>query len=352
MVVVRILIFGVGLVVEIWLLLSVLRTVVLPRGEQVALTRAVFDAMRWLFGLRVRRTATFAGRDRILALLAPLTLVVLPVVWVIVTAATFTLMFWALDVDTWRRAGALSLSSLTTLGFVAADDLPTTALAAGEAVIGLGLVALLISYLPSIYSSFQRRELEVNLLEVRAGNPPSAETLIVRHHRIGWLERSDTLFHDWERWFADIEETHTSQPALAFFRSPLPGRSWVTAAGALLDAAALMLSAVDGPPVPQAQLCLRAGYLSLRRIADGFDIAYDVAPRPDDPISVSRDEWDEAVGRLATAGVPIRADLDQAWRDFHGWRVNYDVVLLALADLVMAPPAPWSSDRTNRHISP
>jgi hypothetical protein len=131
-----------------------------------------------------------------------------------------------------------------------------------------------------------------------------------------------------------------------FFRSPQPDHNWVTAAGAVLDSAALTLSTVEIPRDVQAEFCLRAGYLCLRRLAGFFRVPFDPDPAPDDPISVSRAEWDEVVAQLEREGVPLKADRDQAWRDFTGWRVNYDTVLLALANIVGAPTAPWSSDRS------
>ncbi len=337
-----------GAVVVVAVALSAVRTVVLPRGSPVWLSRQVFVFARKLFDLRLRWVRTYEGRDRVMAIYAPLTLVLLPGVWVAGVAVGFTAIFWGIQGGGPRTAVVVSGSSITTLGFAAPDDLPASVAAVVEAVIGLGLIALLISYLPSIYASFQRRELQVAMLEVRAGDPPSAAEMIRRHHAIGWLDRSDALFATWEEWFADIEETHTSQPSLVFFRSPLPGRSWITSAGAVLDAAALMASTVDAAPMPQAQLCLRAGYLSLRRIADYFAIPHDPSPAPTDRISIARGEFDEVCAGLATAGVPLRADLDQAWADFSGWRVNYDQVLVTLAGFTMAPYAPWSSDRSVR----
>ena len=91
---------------------------------------------------------------------------------------------------------------------------------------------------------------------------------------------------------------------------------------------------------------IRAGYLALRRLATFFGFPYDPDPRSDDPISITRQEFDQACERLAAAGVPIRSDREQAWRDFVGWRVNYDTVLLELAALTQAPPTPWTSDRS------
>jgi hypothetical protein len=149
-------------------------------------------------------------------------------------------------------------------------------------------------------------------------------------------------------WFAELEETHTSQASLVFFRSPRPDRSWITAAGAALDTAALVNSTVDVPRSPQASLCIRAGYIALRAIADFYSIRYDPDPQQADPISVARDEWEDVCRQLADAGVPLVADRHQAWLDFNGWRVNYDAVLIGLAALIMAPYGLWSSDRSLR----
>jgi hypothetical protein len=262
-------------------------------------------------------------------------------------------MFWALGASSWYDAFRISGSSVLTLGFAIADGTFRSALALSEAAIGLILVALLISYLPTMYGAFSRREAAVTMLEVRAGSPPSPIELIMRYHRIHGLNRIGDLWASWEAWFADIEESHTSLAALTFFRSPQPGRSWITAAGAVLDAASLAASAVDIPRDPRADLCIRAGYLALRHIGDLFRIPYNPDPRyPDEPISIRRAEFDAACAMLAEAGVPIKPVREQAWRDFAGWRVNYDAVLLALCSLTMAPWAPWSSDRAPKYRMP
>ncbi|MCB0126609.1 MAG: hypothetical protein KDE58_30335, partial [Caldilineaceae bacterium] len=126
--------------------------------------------------------------------------------------------------------------------------------------------------------------------------------------------------------------------------------SWVTASGAVLDTAALMLSVIDVPAQPQAALCIRAGYLALQNIADFFAISYPAAPTfPADPISITQAEFEELCTTLAAAGIPLKDDLTQAWLDFGGWRVNYDSALLALCTLTMAPDAPWSTDRAPRY---
>jgi hypothetical protein len=330
--------------------LAALRTVVVPRAEPVWLSSIVFVNLRRVFDVLAHERRSYEDRDRIMSRYAPIALICLPITWSTLVVTGFTLMFWgAVAEDSWRTSFYLSGASFTTLGSFSQDDVAAEVLSFVEAGIGLGLVALLISYLPSIYGAFQRRELAVTMLETRAGNPPSAIELLERHATLDRLDVVGDLWPKWEEWFADVEETHTSQGALTFFRSPEPGRSWVTAAGAVLDAAALQLAVVEGPRDPQAALCIRAGFLCLRRIATFYGIPHPADPAPDDPISISRREFDLACVRLTAAAVPLREDRDQAWRDFAGWRVNYDVVLVALAGLTMAPWALWSSDRAERY---
>ena len=146
----------------------------------------------------------------------------------------------------------------------------------------------------------------------------------MRYHRIAWIDRLPELWAAWEQWFAELGETHTSLAVLTFFRSPSPHRSWVTAAGAVLDGASLAQSTLSIPWSPQAGVCIRSGYLALREIADYFEIPYDPDPEPGTPISIARQEFDAAYEEMASEGVPVRPDRERCWRDFAGWRVNYD----------------------------
>jgi hypothetical protein len=246
----------------------------------------------------------------------------------------------------------MSGSSLFTLGFVRPPDLATTILAFFEAASGLTLLALLIAYLPTIYGAFSRREVQVSQLAVRAGEPPSGVEILARAQRMERFQLLDELWVSWQAWFAEVEETHTSLGVLSFFRSPFSHRSWVTASGAVLDAASLRLAAVDLPFDPQAGFCIRGGVFALRAVAGYFGLPFDDDPAPTDPTSISEDEFLEACDKLVAAGIPVRSDREQAWLDFNGWRVNYDQVLIALAGLVMAPYAPWSSDRSLRYRRP
>ncbi|MDB5056618.1 MAG: hypothetical protein JWO59_90 [Chloroflexi bacterium] len=343
--VVHVLAFLAGLSLVIFTLRSGIRTFIMPRSVNDSLTRAVFNLVFAIFLFAAPPTRDYEYRDRVFSFFAPVSLITLPLVWMTVVLLGYMGMFWSLGIDTLDRAFIASGSSLVTLGFAIPTTTPGAILTFSEAAIGLLLVALLIAYLPTIYSSFSRREVAVTMLEVRAGSPPSAVELISRFHALGRLEKLTELWEDWETWFAEIEETHTSLGMLALFRSTQPNHSWVTASGAVLDGASLMASTVDAPRDPQAELCIRAGYLALRYIADFFDIPYVPVVSWDDPISVTREEYDDACSQLETAGVPLKSDREKAWRDFVGWRVNYDMVLLELARLTIAPYAPWISDR-------
>lgn len=345
MVAVRIAAFVIGIATVVGTLGSAVRTVVVPRGISTVIARAVFGAVRYLFRALSGRAADYERRDRVMAFYAPLSLLALPAVWLILAGTGYTLMYWSLDDSSLREAVRLSGSSLLTLGFDRPPSMPEVLLSFTEGAIGIGLLALLITYLPSIYGMFARREAAVALLETRAGLPPWGPTMIIRYQLIGWPGGYTEVWKNWQQWFAEVEESHTSMPALAFFRSPQPSQSWITSAGAVLDAAALVVSTVDDERDPEAQLLIRSGYVSLRRIADYFGLQFDGDPRPDDPIAVTRQEYDAACDEMAAAGVKLRADRDQAWCDFAGWRVNYDAVLIALAGYTLAPTAPWSGDR-------
>ncbi len=333
--------------------LSAVKTVVLPRATSQKITRSMFIVMRRIFDFVAHGKRAFADRDRILALYAPLTFVLLPLLWLILTMVGFTAVQWGINGGSVRDSFIVSGSSMLTLGVKFRNDLPSAVFSYLQAAIGLVLVALLISYLPTIYGSFSRRETLVGMLDSRAGIPPSPYELLVRYERIGASAIIDTdLFAKWEEWFAELEESHTSFAALVFFRSPRPERSWITAAGCVLDTAALQLSTVDRSFSGQAALCCRQGFLALRRLADLYGIPVNHNPSPTDPISVSRREYDNMLVELHAAGIPIRADLEKAWTDFVGWRVNYDTALVGIAKLVVAPEGRWSSDREGDRLVP
>jgi hypothetical protein len=346
----------VGLLTAVFVLDAAIRTFVLPRGTPVFLTWAVFRGVRGVLAVFASPRRGYEQRDRVMALYAPIALLALPSVSLLLIFGGFTLAFYGLDHDGWRDALTTSGSCLLTLGFERPPSTPGVLLGFLEAAIGLGLLALVISYLPTIYNAFSRREVAVTDLAVRAGTPAKPWEMLVRAHLAGYLNDMDRVWEQWMSWFTELSETHTSLGVLSFFRSPNPQRSWITAAGAVLDAAALRMSVLNVEFSPAGGLCIRSGYLALREIAVFFGYDPDTDPNPDDPISIAREEFDAVYERLASEGVPVRPDRDRAWRDFQGWRVNYDTVLVSLAGFVIAPYGPWTSDRSLRvplrHRSP
>lgn len=339
----RIALFLLGAMLVTGTVISAIRTFVVPRGLSDVLTSVIFRSVRRVFDIWAHSRRTYAQRDRVMAFYAPVTLLLLPGMWLALILLGYMGIFFALGApDPFAASG----SSLLTLGFAPLHGTVQTVFAFTEAAFGLALVALLIAYLPAMYSAFQRRETLVTLLETEAGAPPSPQELLIRYHILGRLERLHDLWQRWYVWFADVAESHTSLAPLIYYRSPRPDRSWVTAAGALLDTASIVTSTLDLPRDPTAEFCIRSGYLCLQQVLEVLGVATEHAPHfPRNPISVTRAEYDTVVDALEAAGLPIKADREQAWIDFAGWRVNYDRALLSLAGLTVAPPAVWSSDR-------
>ena len=342
-------VFGIfGVFVVISTLISAIKTFIVPRGINVWLTAVTFRSLLFLFRLRVRN-ATYEKRDEVMALFAPFTLFILPLVFLVMVNIGYMFIYWAIEPQPIYDIFKLSGSSLLTLGYASIERPIFKVLEFSEAMFGLILVALLIAYLPTMYAAFSKRESNIALLDGWASSPPSAVEFIARTHRNGEIENLRDFWMDWQRWFADLEESHTSLSPLSFFRSPMPDRSWVTASGVVMDSAALILSTIDIKWEPQAAFCIRSGFLALRSIADLFELPHNPNPKPGDLISISRAEFEDVCNMLVAQNVPIKSDREQAWQDFAGWRVNYDTVLLSLAALTLAPYAQWVSDRSVVH---
>ena len=259
-----------------------------PRAESVAITRAVFGAFRTVFDLVARVRVDYAWTDRVLSLYAPVALLALPLTWLGLVFVGLSLLLWAAGEGSFPHSMEVAGSSLLTLGFTKPQTGVGVYLAFLGAAVAIAIVVLLlVTYLPTMYAAFADRERLVTLLESRAGSPPTGVEFVERMARIRGLGSLDPIWEDWEEWFARVQESHTSQPALVFFRSQRRDQSWIVAAGALLDAASLFVSCVDhgaaAPDheiydlergdrtqlvrVPAAEVCIRAGYLCLRNVA-------------------------------------------------------------------------------------
>lgn len=338
----RILAFAAGIILILITLSAAIRSFVLPRNEVVRLNGYVFQGLLVIFNWAASTRSTFGLRDRVQAHYAPVALVALPIVWLAVISGGYTLIYWALYEGSWLECYQLSGSSLLTLGTHKTRGPIITIFTFAEATMGLLLMTLLISYLPTIYQAFSRREIVVSRLELRAGTPPSACALLQ------WLNRSGSLHDDagqweqWEEWFVEIEESHTSLPILSFFRSPQPGRSWVTAAALILDTAALLFSTIDEKRDPQIEITFKAGCLAVNRVYRFFDEGLDAEPSEiipeNDPVEEpGRDDFNKAYQDLKEAGLAMHPAQDAAWKQYRELRGRYATALEFLGKLTMAP---------------
>src|ERR1019366_3539165 len=210
------------------------------------------------------------------------------------------------------------------------------------------VVALQIAYLPTLYGAFSRREALVAMLESRAGAPAWGPELLTRHQLVGITDTLPDLYKDWELWAADVAESHSTYPILLLFRSPEPWLSWMLGLLAVLDAAAMQLSLSPSAAPSHARLVLRMGFTLTNRIATSLGWEVDFDPRPDQPIQLTFAEFADAVAMLRRVGFPPERTAEEAWPDFHGWRVNYEESMYHLTDRLTAPPAKWSGGR--RHL--
>ena len=336
---------------------SVIGTVVVPRRIRSRLPRTVAIAVDATFHFVADHFDSYEPRDRILAAESPIQLILQIVAWLAVFEVGFGLLMWPF-VGTAGLSGAFeqAASALCTLGYLAPRSNPVAALDSLAALSGLGTVALQIGYLPTLYAAFNRRETLVTLLDSRAGVPSWGPELLARTHYglgtgVSAVGELPELFKEWERWSADVAESHTTYLTLVNFRSPRALSSWVTAQLAVLDATALYLSLLpDAPGAVSARLCLRGGFTCLNSIARarGFTIPDEADPNVG--IALTFEEFRDAIDRLARVDFPLERSSEEAWLDFVGWRVNYEAAAYAIARAVDAPPALWSGPR--RHPIP
>jgi hypothetical protein len=254
------------------------------------------------------------------------------------------ILWWDSGVD-FASALGISGSSVFTLGIASANEAGARTLEILAAGLGLLVIALEIAYLPALYNAFASRETEVTLLATRAGTPAWGPEILARHFWLDTLKELPPLYADWERWAAAVSESHANYPALMWFRSPVPLRSWLLGLVAMMDSAALFHSASPEQTPREARTCLQMGTNCLRSMAAALRIPYDPDPLPHSGIRLSREEFDEGFRRLQSVHFPLERDADETWRHFQGWRVNYDSIVDALTRLVVPPPAPWFPNR-------
>ena len=349
MIALRVLSVAGGLLIVLAASMSVLATLVIPRGIPSRISVLVGRRIvRGAFLTVARRFDSYETKDRILALAAPVALLSIFATWLVLYLLAYALLIWGFAAGAFADAVRESGSSLFTLGFASSPRVAPTAVAFAAAATGLLIVALEIAYLPTIYGAFNRRETLVTMLESRAGTPAWGPEILIRHQLVGIVDNLAGFYADWERWAADVDESHTSYAVTVSLRSPHPLRSWVVALLAVLDSAALYNALAPERVPSEARLCLRMGFTCLRDICRAFGLPFNPDPLPTDPIALTFEEFEVAVDRLRAVNFPMERSAEEAWPHFKGWRVNYESTAYALADQTIAVPAPWSGPR--RHV--
>ncbi|MFB7619312.1 hypothetical protein [Kitasatospora sp. NPDC056181] len=324
---------------------SILRTLVVPRGLYSALVHRLWRMLRTLLRLSATPFGTYRAQDRAQTWLAPLILVGMLGVWLGAMLVAYTLLLHGTSELNWAVAFREAGSSLFTLGFASGERLHLSAIDFMAAASGPLVIALQIAYLPTLYGAYNRREVEVTLLQSRAGEPAWGPELLARQSLVDTENALPQLYRDWERLAADIGESHSNYPVLLSFRSPQPNRSWVVGLVAVMDAAAIHLAINPRSAPPEARLVLRAGFTALRDIARSLRVDFDPDPSPETPIRLTYTEFDAAVAMITAAGFPRERATADAWPHFHGWRVNYEALAYELARRSDAVPTLWTGPR-------
>jgi hypothetical protein len=338
-------VFVAGLAVLLATTSSVVRTLVVPRALRSRIASAVQKGVAWCFHRVADRIDRLERRDELLAWVGPITILVLLVSWLLGYLAGYSMLEFATGHPNVPMAIREAGSSLFTLGFAATDSGPLTAVDFAAAATGPLVVGLQVGYLPTLYAAYNRREVEVTSLEARAGSPAWGPEILARHTSIGTLDNLRVLYERWERWAADVAESHTNYPVLVRFRSPDPRRDWLVSLLAVADSAAMHLALCPSLPQGEARICVRAAFVCFRDLARSEGIGFDPDPDPDSPIQLELSDFAAAVEFLVALGYPAERSIEEAWPHFRGWRVNYESIAYELAERLDSPPGMWSGPR-------
>jgi hypothetical protein len=340
---------GLGVVVVLVTLYDVFQSVVMPRPAVGRLRVSVtLGYQGWRVWRKVaKRPRRLQLREAALAAYAPLAVVALLVLWAFFLILGYALIYNGLP-DGLRPQPAsfgatLYFSTGRMLAFpvggIEATGAATQTLTSIEAASGFGLFALVISLLFSLFSSFQRRESAVVALDALAGAPPSGVQLLENCARDHMPEQLVTTFEEWRLWTVDVLESHLSYPLLFYFRSSHDNEGWPNSFGAVMDAATLVLTTIDGGPVGPARLMYKVGAHLVTDMRMFYRYAGDAVP------GVEREEFLEARDRLTRSGYQMRP-LEKSWEEFSALRSKYALWLNVTTKALDVPPAPWIGDRS------
>ena len=341
---------AVWIVVIVW---DAFEAIVLPRRvtRRLRPTRFFYHVTWIAWSAVARRLGPGGRRETYLSFYGPLSVLLLLAAWALSLILAFALVQWGLgsplttvDGGTLLEHVYLSGETFFTLGL--GDVAPTSRLAraivVAEAGLGFGFLALVIGYVPVLYQAFSRREIEITLLDARAGSPPSAEALLRRHARDH--EELADLLANWERWGAETMESQLSYPVLSYFRSQHDNQSWLAALTTILDASALVMVGIEGACARQAELTFAMARHAV------VDLAQVLRRRPRAPAvdRLAREELRKLRAALAADGV-VLDDSDAAEDKLAELRAMYEPYVAALAAHLLMPLPQWRVRDDGRH---
>jgi hypothetical protein len=345
-----------GIACLFFALLDAFQTVILPRRAtgRFRITRIFYSATwnpwSWLAG-KIQRARK---RETILSFYGPLSLVLLIGIWASALVLGFALIFYAAGspfidplgrVVGFRSDMYVSGTTLFTLGLgdVVPNQYIIRDLVIVEAGIGLGFVAMVIGYFPVLYGAFSRREVTISLLDARAGSPPTATELLRRHSFEGGNAALVVLLEEWERWSAELLESHISYPLLCYFRSQHTNQSWLSALTAVLDTCALLIAGVQEHPARQAQLTFAMARHALVDLAQVFSLD----PVKNLPDRLPEKQFQTAYDQLCQSNVRLCRDAYSAVR-LQQMRRLYEGYAEALSRYLCMPLPPWVAEHPHK----
>jgi Ion channel len=337
-----------GIVIVLAVLLDAFETVVLPRRVQRTFRlTSWFYRRTWIPWRRLaRHIQSAARRENFLGYFGPLSLILLLVLWAGSLIFGFALLQFGAGEHVQAGGEKISLGLLMyhsgetffTLGY--GDITPNSgvarALAVMEAGLGFGFLGVVIGYLPTIYSSFSRREIEISLLDARAGSPPTAAELLIRFGNCPDQEVLDQIFRDWEHWAAEVLESHLSYPALSFFRSQHNNQSWLGALTTILDASALVMAGVEGLQDQQARITFAMARHAVVDLSQVINARFN----PQAPDRLPSEELSRLRQSLVESGIKLREgpEFEQKLAQL---RAKYEAYATGIAVNLYIPLPPW-----------
>src|SRR5215472_16149742 len=338
------------------------QTIILPRRPtgRFRITRLFFIATWAPWAAMAQRTHNAKAREQIYSAYGPLSLILLLLLWAMMLIFGFSFLFYGLGSSFTDVLGAQTAAGLTRywtdlyvsgttlftlgLGDVVPHSLGARTLIITESGVGLGFIALVIGYLPVLYQAFSRREVSIALLDARAGSPPTAAELLRRHGFEGGEEALIELLAEWERWSAEILESHISYPILCYYRSQHDNQSWLAALVAILDTCALLISVVEGPASRQAQLTFVMARHALIDLGQVFHIKeQSVWAAQEGRERLPQGDFDRLCGVLGEVRLRLCGDRASAER-LKVVRAMYEQYAGALSDYLRMPLPAWAPE--------